>query len=128
LELNTRCQGRKYPTDLPTASVVFIFKNERWSAVLRSVYSVINRSPRHLLKEVILVDDQSDLEELKKPLDDYCEEHFGEIVKILRPPTRLGLIAAKNYGGRHAVGDVVVFLDAHIEANAGWLYTFLQLL
>jgi hypothetical protein len=37
------------------------------------VYSVINRSPRHLLKEVILVDDQSELDELKKPLDDYCE-------------------------------------------------------
>ncbi len=106
---------------MPTASVVFIFKNERWSPVLRSVYSVIHRSPRHLLKEVILVDDQSELEELKKPLDDYCEEHFGDIVKILRPPKRLGLIAAKNYGGRHATGDVVVFLDAHIEANVGWL-------
>jgi polypeptide N-acetylgalactosaminyltransferase len=42
-------------------------------------------------------------------------------VKILRPSKRLGLIAAKNYGGRHATGDVVVFLDAHIEANVGWL-------
>jgi hypothetical protein len=60
------------------------------------------------------------LEEMKKPLDDYCEEHFGDIVKILRPPKRLGLIAAKNYGGRQATGDVVVFLDAHIEANEGW--------
>ena len=51
----------KYPDDLPTASVVFIYKNERWSPVLRSVYSILNRSPRHLLKEIILVDDQSDL-------------------------------------------------------------------
>ncbi len=42
-------------------------------------------------------------------------------MKILRPSKRLGLIAAKNYGGRHATGDVVVFLDAHIEANVGWL-------
>ena len=110
----------KYPEDLPTASVVFIFKNERWSPVLRSVYSVLNRSPRHLLKEIILVDDQSDIEEMKEPLDKYCEEHFGDIVKILRPPKRLGLIAAKNFGARQATGDVVVFFDAHIEANAGW--------
>lgn len=118
---DSECKKIKYPDELPTASVVFIFKNERWSPVLRSVYSVINRSPRHLLKEVILVDDQSDIEEMKQPLDDYCEEHFGDIVKILRPPKRLGLIAAKNYGGRFATGDVVIFLDAHIEANHGWL-------
>ena len=69
---------------MPTASVVFIFKNERWSPVLRSVYSVIHRSPRHLLKEVILVDDQSELEELKKPLDDYCEGNLTLIIIIMR--------------------------------------------
>ncbi len=58
---NSVCRNKKYPEDLPTASVVIIFKNERWSPVLRTVYSVLNRSPRHLLKEIILVDDQSDL-------------------------------------------------------------------
>ena len=57
------CKSIEYPKDLPTASVIFIFKNERWSSILRSVYSVVNRSPRHLLKEVILVDDLSDIGE-----------------------------------------------------------------
>ncbi len=98
-----------------------VFSNERWSPVLRSVYSVINRSPRHLLKEVLLIDDLSTHAELGKPLEEYCEEHFGDIVRIIRAPKRLGLIAAKNYGGRNATGDVIVFLDAHIEANVGWL-------
>ncbi|CAF0715034.1 unnamed protein product [Brachionus calyciflorus] len=115
------CLSIKYPEDLPTASVILIFKNERWSPVLRSVYSILHRSPRHLLKEIILVDDQSDLDELKQPLEEYCRKHFGNIVRILRTPKRLGLIAAKNFGGRQATGDVIVFLDAHIEANAGWL-------
>ena len=56
-----RCKSVIYPDDLPSASVVIVFKNERWSPVLRTVYSVLNRSPKHLLKEVILVDDQSDI-------------------------------------------------------------------
>ncbi|CAF0806972.1 unnamed protein product [Rotaria sordida] len=115
------CKSVDYPHDLPSASVIIIFKNERWSPVLRTVYSVLNRSPKHLLKEVILVDDQSDIEEMGQRLDDYCEEHFGELVRILRAPTRLGLIKAKNYGARNATGDVVIFLDAHCEANVGWL-------
>jgi polypeptide N-acetylgalactosaminyltransferase len=111
-----RCKSVEYPNDLPTASVVIVFKNERWSPVIRTVYSVLNRSPKHLLKEVILVDDQSDIgkekrikqknimfvvEEMGQRLDDYCEEHFGELVRILRAPTRLGLIKAKNYGARN---------------------------
>ncbi|CAF4748072.1 unnamed protein product [Rotaria socialis] len=115
------CKSVNYPNDLPTASVVIVFKNERWSPVLRTVYSVLNRSPKHLLKEVILVDDQSDIDEMGQRLDDYCDEHFGDLVRILRAPTRLGLIKAKNYGAKNATGDVVVFLDAHCEANTGWL-------
>ena len=33
-------------------------------------------------------------------LDNYCEEHFGDLVKILRAPERFGLIKAKNFGAR----------------------------
>jgi polypeptide N-acetylgalactosaminyltransferase len=120
------CQRIEYATNLPTASVIFIFKNERWSVILRSVYSVLNRSPRHLLAEVILVDDDSEIQEVKLPLENYCKKHFGDIVKIYRPTKRLGLIAAKNYGARKATGDVLVFLDAHIEATTGWLEPLLH--
>ena len=56
-----RCRSTDYPKDLLSASVVIVFKNERWSPVLRTVYSVLNRSPKEYLKEVILVDDQSDI-------------------------------------------------------------------
>jgi cellulose synthase/poly-beta-1,6-N-acetylglucosamine synthase-like glycosyltransferase len=56
-----RCLSKRYPVeDLPTTSVVIIFRNEALTVLLRTVTSVKERSPEHLLHEIILVDDFSD--------------------------------------------------------------------
>ena len=47
------------PQSLPTTSVILIFSNEALSAVLRTVWSLILRTPKEMLNEIILVDDGS---------------------------------------------------------------------
>ena len=54
------CLAVKYREDLPTASVVIVFCNEAPSPILRTIHSVINRTPPQYLHEVVLLDDASD--------------------------------------------------------------------
>lgn len=53
------CRKIRYPDDLLVASVVIIFTDEAWSPLMRTVHSVINRTPLDLLQEIVLVDDFS---------------------------------------------------------------------
>lgn len=62
---------------------------------------------------------------LKKALDDYIEE-LPVPVKLLRSPTRLGLIQARLLGAKEAQGEVLTFLDAHCECTEGWLEALLS--
>ncbi|CAF3429223.1 unnamed protein product [Rotaria sp. Silwood1] len=118
------CQKLQHEPISLTASIIMCFHNEAWSVLLRSIHSIINRSPSHLLKEIILVDDFSDMEHLKEPLDEYIK-HL-KIVSIVRQKQREGLIRSRLAGAAIAKGDVIIFLDSHIEATEGWLEPLLD--
>ncbi|XP_028517979.1 polypeptide N-acetylgalactosaminyltransferase 6 [Exaiptasia diaphana] len=117
------CFNVMYPmSTLPTASVIVIFHNEAWSTLLRTVHTVLARSPPKFLLEIILVDDFSDKEKyshLGEKLSSYVDEL--EKVHLLRTPKREGLIRARLFGAKKARGEVLVFLDSHCETNYGWL-------
>lgn len=124
---HSQCKKQIYSSDLPLASVVICFYNEAWSTLLRTVYSLIDRTPENLLHEIILIDDYSDDEEFREKLKHYIRENAGgEKIKVLRTPERAGLIRARVFGAKQATGKVLVFLDSHCEVNERWLEPLLQ--
>ena len=116
-----RCQAVQYDATLPTTSVIIIFTNEAWSPLIRTIWSVLNRSPEDLVKEIILVDDFSDKSHLKGKLERYIHRFLPSKVKLMRLAKREGLIRARLAGARAATGDVILYLDSHCECNTGWL-------
>lgn len=68
--------------------------------LLRTVHSVLDRSPSHLIKEVVLVDDFSDMDHLQQQLVDYFADEPK--VKIIRAKKREGLIRARLLGNRQS--------------------------
>merc|ERR1719232_156059 len=118
---DARCKSVYYESDLPTTSIIIIFTNEAWSPLIRTIWSVLNRSPAHLVHEIILVDDYSDKAHLKGKLERYIRRYFPSKVKLMRLPKREGLIRARLAGARAATGEVILYLDSHCECNQGWL-------
>jgi len=54
-------------------------------------------------------------------LEDTIQKSWPDgIVKLVRSKQRLGLIRARMTGADAASGDVLIFLDAHCEANDVW--------
>lgn len=120
------CSRIEYNVDLPKVSVIIIFHNEVKSVLLRTVWSVINRTPVELLHEIILVNDNSTNEDLYQPLQDYVQHNFNKKVRIKNLHKRSGLIVTRMEGAREATGEVLVFFDSHIEVHLNWLPPLLQ--
>ncbi|XP_050521586.1 N-acetylgalactosaminyltransferase 6-like isoform X2 [Daktulosphaira vitifoliae] len=120
------CKSKKYRYKLPTVSVIVPFHNEHFSVLLRTVYSVLNRSPKSLLGEIILVDDFSTKVHCKGPLDEFVSINFKEKVQVIHLKKREGLIRARLAGAKIATNEVLIFLDSHTEANVNWLPPLLE--
>lgn len=175
------CSSLKYPPKLPKTSVIICFYNEHFETLIRSVHSILDRTQHDLLKEIILIDDYSDIKDLHDEVDravnelnlklkrdyemletnnldsdlnnfdDYINDeniltsadklHVKEKaakanadsganssvnIRLLKTSKREGLIRARLYGADNSIGEVLVFLDSHVEVNQDWLRPLLN--
>ncbi|CAB3261270.1 unnamed protein product [Arctia plantaginis] len=118
------CRNQNYSSDLPSATVIICFYNEAWSALIRTITSVLNRTPPHLLDNIILVDDASTFNHLHKQLDDYVNSTSKVILK--RSSHRIGIARARMLPVQEVQSPVLVYLDSHCECSEGWLEPLLQ--
>jgi len=115
------CEVQKYPTNLPNASIIICFYNEHYTTLLRSLHSILERTPAALLHEIILINDYSDSDTLHEKIKLYIRNNFDDKVRLFKTERREGLIRARVFGARKATGKALIFLDSHIEVNEMWI-------
>ncbi|XP_065215571.1 polypeptide N-acetylgalactosaminyltransferase 35A-like [Planococcus citri] len=122
------CRPITYSNDLPTASIVICFYNEHYDTLLRTIHTILERTPAQFLKEIILVNDFSDIELLHENVQDYISstKAVSSKVHLHKTPRREGLIRARIFGANLATGDVLIFLDSHVEVNVQWIEPLLS--
>ncbi|KAJ3596556.1 hypothetical protein NHX12_002961 [Muraenolepis orangiensis] len=119
-----KCLEKTYPKDLPTIGVVLIYLDEALSILKRAIRSIIDRTSKSLLKEIILVDDHSSNDDLKLDFDLFIktieDQNPGLIMTRVRHSEQLGLTTARISGWKAATADVVAIFDAHVEVHKLW--------
>lgn len=113
---------------MPSASVIVTLQNEQKGMLTLTVHSVIARTPPSLLKEIIIIDDNG-LGDVRGPVNETELDELRKLsnkITILTNEDREGVARSRVKGARAATGDVLVFIDSHIEMlSATWLHHLL---
>uniref|UniRef100_A0AAQ5XXC4 Polypeptide N-acetylgalactosaminyltransferase n=1 Tax=Amphiprion ocellaris TaxID=80972 RepID=A0AAQ5XXC4_AMPOC len=119
-----RCAALNYDADLPSTSIIITFHNEARSTLLRTIKSVLMRSPPSLIQEIILIDDFSSDRE-QHQVQSHCRYvTFLRLNRLVFPAS--GLIRSRVRGASSASASILTFLDSHCEVNADWLQPMIQ--
>ena len=95
----------------PVGESVVVVSHNEGANLLRTVRGLDAALPSDA--EIIVIDDSS--------TDGSVEALPGDRVRVIRPESRLGIAAARNLGAAESRGEVIIFSDAHVDVNPGFL-------
>jgi len=134
---NPMCRHYRFDeTVFPTVSVIMTTQNEPDDWISLSVESILARTPPALLVEVIVVDDNGTPghhglpKNIRKGVDEdewtYLES-LSPKVKVIHHDDREGCARSRLSGARVATGEVLMFVDSHIEMLSSTWYHHLAI-
>lgn len=102
----------------PTVSVVIPAWNEE-DTIIKCLTSILNQNEKPL--EVIVVDNLS-TDSTMKVVRQFIREHKDELtVRLLKQHAKQGIAPTRDYGMKHAKGDVLGRIDADSILEDGWI-------
>ena len=123
---DTSCSHNRTQHNEESVSIVICHKNELVYSFFRVLASIQEYTPSGILKEVLIIDDGSDIdnsEEIKE---------FGQALGIpiysSRNNKSVGIAHCRYTGIRSATSEIIVILDSHIEVSETWLEPLLHIL
>ena len=69
-------------------------RTPRRSTLIRTVHSIVKRTPPHLLEEIVLLDDASDKDHLGQKLDEYMAKYVNSVERL--PDSCTCLLDSRN--------------------------------
>jgi len=83
-----RCLNSTYAEDeMKPVSIILIFRNEQLVVLLRTLHSLVDRTPKNLFSELILVNDYSDMDFWKDKLSLFLFDNY--VLKYIHPKARI---------------------------------------
>ena len=130
---NPMCRHYRFDEEmLPTVSVIMTTQNEPDDWVSISVESILARTPPNLLVDVIVVDDNGIPGEhglpdnIRRNVDENEWDYIKSLspkVQVIKHSNREGCARSRLSGARAAKGEVLMFVDSHIEMlSATWYH------
>ncbi|KAI3388870.1 hypothetical protein SNEBB_009935, partial [Seison nebaliae] len=116
------CMLKNYGILHRKVSIIITYHDEPHSTLFRSLTSIANRTPHELIHEIIIINDGS----VNGCLDDCLFGFVGTYglskkTKVYSTSNQLGFTMVRMEGVKRSTGDIIVFLESHIECMDGWL-------
>lgn len=108
------------------ASLVIDFNDYQFYDLKNTMQSILNQNYDQLLEEIIVVDDGSTLDYIRQDAEKYIKT--VPKARLVQFTTQQGTLKARIAAMKEVKTDIVVFLEANVICNRGWLEPLVDLL